>query len=106
VTGALTTFRSGTLMLDSGLTGMKLLLASLTFSGLFVPNVTLCLRHLSRGHFCPQPLAAQPVGAVWARSAVAGVREMARRGSAAIAAKCKVQSADAIILEPTPQAGH
>jgi cytochrome d ubiquinol oxidase subunit I len=53
VTGVLTTFRSGTLTLDAGVTGLRLLLVSLMYSGLFVLNVTLCLRHIRRG---PQPL--------------------------------------------------
>lgn len=89
VTGVLATYRSGTLMLDSGVTGMKLVLVSLIYSGLFVLNVTLCLRHLRRG---PQPLAAQSWAGVWARSATVGMQKMARRGSAAIAAKRKVQA--------------
>lgn len=89
VTGVLTTFRSGTLMLDSGLTGLKLLLVSLTYSGLFVLNATLCLRHVRRG---PQPLAAPSVWAVWSRRAVASLQKVARRGCATISAKIKVEA--------------
>ena len=75
VTGVLPTFRSGTALV-AGHTGLKLLAVSLVYSGLFVLNIALTLRHLQRG---PRPLPARPDWAGRARPLLTRALGLARR---------------------------
>lgn len=86
VTGVLPTFRSGA-VLDTGYTGLKLLGFSLAYSGLFVLNIALALRHLRRGPYATADGVSlvRGLAAAWARRPA--IRRGLRRARPPVVAK-------------------